>query len=218
MKKVTMPKKIKQMPDLELETYYREKGEIVAGVDEAGRGCIAGPVVAAAVILPDMDLSELGINDSKQLSPKKRDELFEFITANFPNRAACFIDHETIDDINILGATMQAMRESVEQLRDTPGRLLIDGNYFRGFGIPYITVKKGDSKSLSIAAASIVAKVSRDRWMETEAEKLYPGYGFASHKGYGTKKHYEAIDKLGLCPIHRRSFMKKYFDRDLTLF
>lgn len=192
-------------------------GECVAGIDEAGRGPLAGPVVAAAVVLPTDFPLETGLNDSKKLNEKKRDALFDLISETALSIGVGIVDCERIDKINILQATQEAMHSAVRQLKSQPDALLIDGNYFIDMGIPYKTIVKGDGKSLSIAAASIIAKVTRDRIM-IEADAEYPGYSFASHKGYGTKKHYAAIDELGVCPIHRHSFLKKYFYREPELF
>lgn len=178
----------------------------VAGVDEAGRGPLAGPVFAAAVILPD-DVVIDGINDSKKLSAKKRDELFDIIKEKAASYSICAVSSARIDEINILQATFQAMRGAVDGLDIKPGYVLVDGNKSPGLSIAHEPVIKGDSKSMSIAAASILAKVSRDRYMCKMAEK-YPGYGFEKHKGYGTKAHYEAIARLGICEIHRKSFLK----------
>ncbi len=205
-------------PDDSYEKKYRNGNVIVAGLDEAGRGPLAGPVVAAAVILPD-NLKDIdGLNDSKKLSEKKREELYTVITEKSVSYASVFISPEKIDEINILQASCLAMKLAAEKLRPRPGHLLIDGNYFKDFGVPFTTIVKGDSKSVSIAAASIVAKVERDRWMRDVAENIYPEYGFARHKGYGTKQHRQAIEKYGACPIHRRTFIKKYSDDEPSLF
>lgn len=181
----------------------------IAGVDEAGRGPLAGPVFAAAVILPRDVLIE-GINDSKKLSEKKREELFDIITEKALAYSIYSVDENRIDDINILQATFEAMRGAVNQLEKEPQYVLIDGDKSPGIEIPHETVIKGDSKSMAIAAASILAKVSRDRYIVKMGEK-YPGYGFEKHKGYGTKAHYEAIAELGISPIHRKSFLRKLF-------
>ncbi|MCH5212075.1 MAG: ribonuclease HII [Oscillospiraceae bacterium] len=194
--------RIRSMKDFDLS---RGEGDI-AGVDEAGRGPLAGPVFAAAVIL-HRDVIIEGINDSKKLSEKKRDELFDIIKEKAAAYSVCAVSEARIDDINILQATFQAMCGAVERLDIQPDYVLVDGNKSPGLSIAHETVVKGDSKSVSIAAASILAKVSRDRYMCRMAEK-YPGYGFEKHKGYGTKAHYEAIEKLGICDIHRKSFLK----------
>lgn len=179
----------------------------VAGVDEAGRGPLAGPVYAAAVILP-RDVMIEGINDSKKLSEKKREELYDVIIEKSTAYCIYSVDEKTIDKINILQATFQAMRGAVDGLCKIPDYVLIDGDKSPGIEIEHKTVVKGDSKSMAIAAASILAKVSRDRYI-TKMDEKYPGYGFEKHKGYGTKAHYEAIEKLGVSPIHRKSFLRR---------
>lgn len=178
--------------------------QIIAGVDEVGRGPLAGPVMAAAVILPK-GLHIPGIDDSKKLSPLKREILFEVITAKALSIGIGIVKPEVIDNINILQATRLAMLNAVEQLDPQPDYLLIDGITTINSRITQKTVKKGDSLSLSIAAASIIAKVTRDRLM-VEMDRLYPGYGFAGHKGYGSVLHMEAIRQLGPSPIHRLTF------------
>lgn len=183
--------------------------ELICGVDEAGRGPLAGPVCAAAVILPK-GLVIPGLNDSKKLSDKRRRELFPIIQQEAVSFGIAFASQEEIDEINILQATFLAMRRAMEQLNPQPEFALIDGNRETDFGVPCKTVIKGDSLSANIAAASVLAKVTRDNWMVEAAEK-YPGYGFEIHKGYGTKAHYAALEKLGPCPIHRRSFLKKLY-------
>lgn len=183
--------------------------ELICGVDEAGRGPLAGPVCAAAVILPK-GLVIPGLNDSKKLSDKRRRELIPIIQQEAVSFGIAFASQEEIDEINILQATFLAMRRAMEQLNPQPEFALIDGNRETDFGVPCKTVIKGDSLSANIAAASVLAKVTRDNWMMEAAEK-YPGYGFEIHKGYGTKAHYAALEKLGPCPIHRRSFLKKLY-------
>ena len=183
--------------------------DLVCGVDEAGRGPLAGPVCAAAVILPK-GLVIPGLNDSKKLSDKRRRELFPIIQQEAVSFGIAFASQEEIDEINILQATFLAMRRAMEQLNPQPEFALIDGNRETDFGVPCRTVIKGDSLSANIAAASVLAKVTRDNWMMEAAEK-YPGYGFEIHKGYGTKAHYAALEKLGPCPIHRRTFLKKLY-------
>ena len=184
-----------------------------AGIDEAGRGPLAGPVVAAAVILPlqwdEQLLSRTfaGVNDSKKLTPRQRCRAYELIREKAVAIGVGIVDEKTIDEINILQATFRAMRRAVEKLRPCPDYLLIDGQRVPGLDIPQRAIRKGDSLSLSIAAASIVAKVTRDRQME-EYHLLYPQYNFAAHKGYGTREHLAAIAKHGPCPIHRRSFRR----------
>ncbi|MBQ7037004.1 MAG: ribonuclease HII [Clostridia bacterium] len=182
---------------------------IIAGVDEAGRGPLAGDVFAAAVILPEDFLPE-GLNDSKKISEKKREKLFDEITKNAISYAVGRASADEIDNINILQATYEAMRRAVKGLRVKPDYVLIDGNPVTDMPFLHASIVKGDSLSLSIAAASIIAKVSRDRYM-LEMDSIYPGYGFAVHKGYGTKAHKDAVWELGPCPIHRRSFLKKWY-------
>lgn len=179
---------------------------MIAGVDEAGRGPLAGPVTAAAVVLPEDAVID-GLNDSKKLSEKRREELFDVIRDKALAYAVYSVDEKRIDEINILQATFEAMRGAVGALDVIPDLVLVDGNRSPGLELPCETVVKGDSKSMSIAAASILAKVTRDRYMRRMAE-IYPGYGFEKHKGYGTKAHYEAIERLGICDIHRRTFLK----------
>lgn len=194
----------------DIERHYFENGiELICGVDEAGRGPLAGPVCAAAVILPKYaDIP--GLNDSKKLSDKKRRELFPIIKEQALAYAIAFVDHKVIDEINILQATLSAMEQAISQLSVKPEIALIDGNREKDFGVPCKTVVHGDSLSASIAAASVLAKVSRDDLME-ELAIQYPQYGFEIHKGYGTKAHYEALRTYGASPIHRRSFLKKFY-------
>lgn len=194
----------------EIEDDLRANGyELICGVDEAGRGPLAGPVCAAAVILP-REAEIPGLNDSKKLSDKKRRELFPIIK----EKAICYgiglASHEEIDEINILQATYLAMERALAQLVVTPQQVLIDGNRTKDFGLPVKTVVHGDSLSMSIAAASVLAKVTRDDLM-LEMANEYPQYGFEIHKGYGTKAHYEALRTYGVCPIHRNSFLKKFY-------
>ena len=195
------------MPNFEYENKIYEKGyTTVCGCDEAGRGPLCGPVVAAAVILPNDTVIE-GLDDSKKLTEKKREKLFEIIKEKAVAYAIAEASPEEIDEINILNASMLAMRRAVEKLEVKADFALIDGNCSRGFDIPTETVVKGDSKSYSIAAASILAKVTRDRGC-AELDKEYPMYGIAKHKGYPTKDHMEAVRKYGPSPIHRKSFLK----------
>ena len=179
---------------------------LVCGADEAGAGPLAGAVYAGAVILPD-GLALEGLNDSKQVSPKNRDRLFDEIREKAVAWAVAWADEGEIDRINILNARMLAMDKAIHLLDPAPEFALIDGNRNKGITIPNATVVKGDSRSASIAAASILAKVSRDRYME-ELDRRYPEYGFARHKGYPTKAHYEALRKYGPCPVHRKTFLK----------
>ena len=195
------------MPDFSLEEAMRNAGfQAVCGVDEAGRGPLSGPVVAAACILP-LDCHIEGLDDSKKLTPKKREALFEIIKSTAVAYSIAEASPAEIDEINILNATMLAMRRAVEGLPVTADFALIDGNTSRGFSIPTQTVIKGDAISCSIAAASILAKVTRDR-MCLEDDKKYPEYQFAKHKGYSTPLHMQLLRELGPCPIHRRSFLK----------
>lgn len=196
----------------------------IAGVDEVGRGPLAGPVVAAAVVLPD-DFDALGVDDSKKLSEKKREELYAVIMEKAVAYGIGMADHAVIDDINILQATKQAMRQALAELDamlkscsvrgggDAGGidYIMLDAIEIEDVDIPQEPVIKGDAKILCIAAASIVAKVTRDRMMVGYAQK-FPGYGFEKNKGYGTRQHYEGIDSQGICPIHRKTFLKKYFE------
>lgn len=191
------------------DEYFAAGVKLICGVDEAGRGPLAGPVCAAAVILPPhVELS--GLNDSKKLTDKRRRELYPLIKEAAIAYGIGFASHEEIDEINILQATYLAMERAIAQLAIKPDQLLIDGNRTKDFGIPAQTLVKGDSLSASIAAASVLAKVTRDDWMLQAAED-YPQYGFEIHKGYGTKAHYEALTTLGSSPIHRRTFLKKFY-------
>jgi len=176
----------------------------IAGVDEAGRGPLAGPVVAAAVVFPS-DLYLPGVDDSKKLTAARRDELFDRIMHSALSVGVGIISHEVIDELNILNATFRAMHEAVAKLAIVPDHLLVDGNMFPGGNVPFTTVIGGDGFCFSIAAASIIAKVTRDRIM-CAYDARFPGYGFASHKGYATQEHRDAIAHLGYCAIHRRTF------------
>ena len=194
----------------EFEHKYTQEGyRAICGVDEAGRGPLAGPVCAAAVILP-MDIEIPGLNDSKKLSDKKRRELFPIICEKAIAYGIAFADHSEIDEINILQATYLAMERAIAKLNGKADFALIDGNRAKDFGLPLETVVGGDGRSASIAAASVLAKVTRDDYM-LEMAKTYPQYGFEIHKGYGTKAHYEALTEHGPCPIHRLSFLKKFY-------
>lgn len=184
--------------------------DLICGVDEAGRGPLAGPVCAAAVILPK-DLEIEGLNDSKKLTEKKRDALYDVIKEKAIAYGIAMASEEEIDEINILQATFLAMKRAVEAMELKPGYVLVDGNREPDLGdIPLKTIVKGDSRSANIAAASILAKVTRDRYMMLKDEE-FPQYGFAVHKGYGTQKHYAALREYGHCPIHRRTFLKKFY-------
>lgn len=194
----------------EIEEGYFVKGvRLICGVDEAGRGPLAGPVCAAAVILP-AGLQIPGLNDSKKLSDKKRRELFPLIKEQSIAYGIGFADEKEIDEINILQATFLAMERAIDNLSVKPEQVLLDGNRSKDFGIPVETVVGGDSRSANIAAASVLAKVTRDDLMMEMAEK-FPQYGFEVHKGYGTKAHYAALQEFGPCAIHRMSFLKKLY-------
>jgi ribonuclease HII len=194
----------------EIEDALKEKGiGVICGVDEAGRGPLAGPVYAAAVILPE-HLEIPGLDDSKKLTDKRRRELMPIIKEHAIAYGIGVATEQEIDEINILQATFLAMERAIAQLSVVPEQLLIDGNRAKDFGFTTRTVVKGDSLSASIAAASVLAKVSRDDLMLQAAED-YPQYGFEIHKGYGTKAHYEALSSVGPSPIHRRTFLKKFY-------
>ena len=198
--------------DFQYEINAKEKGyKAVCGVDEAGRGPLAGPVFAAAVILPENCVID-GLNDSKKISEKKREALFDVIKEKAISWCVASVDEKTIDEINILQATYLAMKNAVEGLDVPADYALIDGNRMPPLQIDGETVVKGDAKSMSIAAASILAKVSRDRFM-LEIDKKYPHYQFAKHKGYGTKLHYEMLTEYGVSDCHRLSFLKSFFNR-----
>lgn len=191
------------------DSLYDETIRIICGVDEAGRGPLAGPVCAAAVILPE-HCQIPGLTDSKKLTDKKRRELFPIIQEQALAYGIGLASEQEIDQINILQATFLAMERALAQLKIHPDLALIDGNRAKDFGLPVKNVVKGDSLSANIAAASILAKVTRDDLM-VEAAKTYPQYGFDIHKGYGTKAHYEALLKFGHSPIHRMTFLKKFY-------
>ena len=202
---------------MDLWTYEREQWnqgfDTICGVDEAGAGPLAGPVYAAAVILPrELDIS--GLNDSKKLTEKKRETLFDIITAQAVSYSIQRVEAAEIDEIDILNARMKAMQLAIDGLSLRPDMALIDGNRDHGsrFAVtaPHVTIVGGDGKSASIAAASILAKVSRDRYVSTELNAQYPQYQFAKHKGYGTKLHYQMLDQYGPCPAHRVTFLKKW--------
>ena len=200
------------MPDFTYENAAKAKGySLVCGVDEAGRGPLAGPVCAAAVILPE-DCEIQGLNDSKKLTEKKREQLFDVIIEKAVAYSVAFATVEEIEEYNILNATYIAMNRAIDGLSIKAQYALIDGNRVpTGISVPCETVVKGDAKSCSISAASILAKVTRDRLLLEYAEK-YPEYGFEKHKGYGTAAHYDAIRKFGVLPIHRLSFLKSFFE------
>lgn len=196
------------MWDIE-DSFYAEGMQVICGVDEAGRGPLAGPVCAAAVILPP-HLEIPGLTDSKKLTDKKRRELFPIIKEKAIAYGIGMASEQEIDGINILQATFLAMQRALDQLTVKPDLVLIDGNREKDFGVPVKTVVKGDSLSMNIAAASILAKVTRDDRM-VELAKEYPQYGFEIHKGYGTRAHYAALTVHGPSPIHRMTFLKKFY-------
>lgn len=185
--------------------------QIVCGIDEAGRGPLAGPVCAAAVILPP-HLEIEGLNDSKKLSDSRRRALYDVIVEQAAAYGVAFADEKEIDGLNILQATFLAMRRAFDRLAINPELALVDGNREPELGVPVETIVGGDGKSASIAAASILAKVTRDRYMEQLAEE-YPQYGFEIHKGYGTRRHYAAIAEFGPSPVHRMTFLKKFYEK-----
>ena len=191
------------------DSLYAQGIGVICGVDEAGRGPLAGPVCAAAVILPP-HLEIPGLDDSKKLTDKRRRELMPVIKEQAIAYGIGFASHEEIDEINILQATFLAMQRALDQMQVKPDFALIDGNREKDFGLPVKTVVKGDSLSANIAAASVLAKVTRDDLMEAMAEE-YPQYGFEIHKGYGTKAHYAALTAYGPSPIHRMTFLKKFY-------
>ena len=190
-------------------SFFSENIRVICGVDEAGRGPLAGPVCAAAVILP-ANLEISGLTDSKKLTDKKRRELFPMIQEQALAYGIGMASEQEIDEINILQATFLAMQRALDQLHVKPDLALIDGNREKDFGLPVKTVVKGDSLSMNIAAASILAKVTRDDLM-VQLAQTYPQYGFEIHKGYGTKAHYAALAEHGPSPIHRMSFLKKFY-------
>ncbi len=189
------------------KSFYNDSVQILCGVDEAGRGPLAGPVCAAAVILPKETVIE-GLNDSKKLSEKKREQLYDVICETAVSYAISFATVAEIEELNILHATQLAMIRAINELDPIPDLALIDGNQAGDIKFPHETVIKGDASCVSIAAASILAKVTRDRFM-VEMSEQYPNYHFEKHKGYGTKDHYNALREFGPCPIHRPSFLKK---------
>ena len=193
-----------------IETELYKKGfEHICGIDEAGRGPLAGPVVVAGVIMPKDSMIE-GISDSKKVSEKKREKLYDIILEEAISYSVAIIGQDVIDDINILNATKQGVTKVVEELDVKPNLILVDAlTHINTKGIPYDSIIKGDAKCYNIAAASIIAKVTRDRIMR-QWDEIYPQYGFINHKGYGTVKHIEALKEYGPCPIHRRSFIKNF--------
>lgn len=199
----------------DFENKYKSLGyKLIAGMDEAGRGPLAGPVACAACIMPLDDIIE-GINDSKKLTEKKREELFDKIIEKAIAFKVCFVDEKTIDEINILEATKKGMEECVKGLFVQPDFVLVDAVKGLKLDVSYLPIIKGDSLSYNIACASILAKVGRDRLM-CELDKDYPNYNFKKHKGYGTKEHILALKKYGKCPIHRNSFIKNFVEEKWT--
>lgn len=204
-------KELERLTELKnIENELHKKGvKYIAGIDEAGRGPLAGPVVVASVIMPEDSMIE-GVNDSKKVSEKKREKLYDLILEEAISYSVAIIGQDEIDDINILNATKKGLTTCVKELDVKPDLIIVDAlNKIDTNGIPYESIIKGDAKCYSIAAASIIAKVTRDRIMR-EWDLVYPQYGFAGHKGYGTAKHIQAIKEYGLCPIHRRSFTKNF--------
>lgn len=200
--------RLMQLKKMEKEIFDRGT-HYIAGIDEAGRGPLAGPVVVAAVILAPNSMIE-GINDSKKISENKREKLYDMITKEAISYGVGIVTQDEIDEINILQATKKGLTMAIQQMETKPNLILVDAlNGIDTLGIPYQSIIKGDAKCYSISAASIIAKVTRDRIMR-EWDKVYPEYGFASHKGYGTAKHIAAIKEYGPCPLHRRSFIKNF--------
>lgn len=204
-------KEIERLNNLKAEEQklYERNIEYICGIDEAGRGPLAGPVVVGAVILPQDSFIE-GVNDSKKISEKKREKIYDQIIEEAIAWSVGIVDEKTIDEINILNATKLGVKLALEGLKQKPDVIMVDAlNNMDTLGIPYISVVKGDAKNYSIAAASIIAKVTRDRMMQ-EWDEVYPAYGFAKHKGYGTAEHIRVIKENGPCSIHRRSFIKNF--------
>lgn len=199
--------RLKLLKEEENKLYESGKIQYICGIDEAGRGPLAGPVVVGCAIMPKDSMIE-GVNDSKKISEKKREQLYDLITKEAIAYSVGIVDEKVIDKINILNATKQALTEGIKDLNIKPDVIMVDAlNKIDTCGIPYISVIKGDAKVYSIACASIIAKVTRDRMMY-EYDKVYPAYGFAKHKGYGTVVHINAIKENGLCNIHRKTFIK----------
>ncbi|MBR3882581.1 MAG: ribonuclease HII [Clostridia bacterium] len=211
MEDIMKEKEIERLNNLKAEELklYERNIEYICGIDEAGRGPLAGPVVVGAVILPQDSFIE-GVNDSKKISEKKRERIYDQIIEEAIAWSVGIVDEKTIDEINILNATKLGVKLALEGLKQKPDVIMVDAlNNMDTLGIPYISVVKGDAKNYSIAAASIIAKVTRDRMMQ-EWDEVYPAYGFAKHKGYGTAEHIRVIKENGPCSIHRRSFIKNF--------
>jgi len=209
---------MKQLPHLEEEIKLWNQNKIVAGVDEVGRGCLAGPVVAAAVILPMHYKPIFQVNDSKRLNNKQREFIYKQIINSDIKYSVSFIDNHIIDDINILQATFLAMTIATNNLKEKPNFLLIDGNRYNNNTIPYKTIIKGDTISFSIAAASVIAKVERDKYLINSIHKEFPNYYFDKNKGYGTKKHFTSLKTYGATRYHRQTFLKKFNLKLINLF
>lgn len=200
--------RLNELKEME-NSIYKDGYKYICGIDEAGRGPLAGPVAIASVIMPCNSMIE-GVNDSKKISEKKRELIYEKITEEAISWSVSIIDQKEIDEINILNATKKGLTNSIRNLKVKPNIILVDAlEHIDTCGIPYKSIVKGDAKCYSIAAASIIAKVTRDRIMR-QCDEIYPEYGFAKHKGYGTAYHIQAIKEYGLCPLHRRSFTKKF--------
>lgn len=206
-----------KLPDFSIEKEFWSQDRLVAGVDEAGRGALAGPVFASAVIYPIGFKPNFQVFDSKKISPKKREELYEMIVSNCLAYAVEMVDVQYINETNILRATFKAMNNALMKIRKYEPFALIDGNRYIG-AFEHRTIVKGDAISFSIASASILAKVERDRWMQNIAHKMFPHYGFDRHKGYGTKHHIEQIQKHSICPLHRKAYLRKILHFDLKIF
>lgn len=201
--------RLTKLKEFEKNLYNKENYEYIAGIDEAGRGPLAGPVVVAIAIMPKDSFIE-GVNDSKKISESKREKLYEEITSQAVDWAVGIVDEKEIDEINILNATKKALTMAISKLKTKPNIIIVDAlEKIETQGIPYISMIKGDAKVYSIAAASIIAKVTRDRIIK-EYDEVYPEYGFAAHKGYGTAKHIQAIKEYGPCDIHRKTFIKNF--------
>jgi len=211
-----------QLPNFEIEDSIKADFQLISGIDEVGRGCLLGPVVAGAVVIKNFEpFLDIGITDSKKLSQKKREELFEFISNSKDiDYAIGMVAEGEIDAINILNATFKAMRIAINKLNTPPDFLLIDGNAFRadGLPIPYRTIIKGDTKSISIAAASIIAKVTRDRFVCKIAEEIHNDYDIKNNKGYASAKHIQAIKNYGYTKFHRKSFKLKEIENQGLIF
>lgn len=202
--------RLTKLKEIEKDLYHKGFHKI-CGIDEAGRGPLAGPVVVAGVIMPQNSMIE-GVNDSKKVSEKKREKLYDLILEEAISYSVAIIGQDVVDEINILNATKQGVTNVIEKLDVKPDLIVVDAlTHIDTKGIPYESIIKGDAKCYNIAAASIIAKVTRDRIMR-QWDEIYPQYGFIAHKGYGTAKHIEAIKEYGLCPIHRRSFTKNFRD------